>query len=54
MKGEGKSFCGSDESMCEGCVERKGWNWGKDIVLVDFWSDTEALLIQPRHVLQQT
>lgn len=32
---------------------RKRWIWSKDIILVDFWSDTEALLVQLRHILQK-
>lgn len=33
--------------------ERKRRIWSKDIILVDFWSDTEALLVQLRHILQK-
>ncbi len=52
---EGKPFCGRDESVCvcEGWGEWKRWMWSKDIILIDFWSDTEALLIQLRHILQK-
>ncbi len=39
--------------VCEGWGEWKRWIWSKDIILVDFWSDTEALLVQLRHILQK-
>lgn len=50
---KGKCFCGWDESVCEGWGGWKRWIWSKDIILVDFWSDTEALLVQLRHILQK-
>lgn len=39
--------------VCEGWGEWKRLIWSKDIILVDFWSDTEALLVQLRHILQK-